>query len=58
MRIIGDDDVASLARAAGVELAADDVREVALRLSVLLDAMARVGEDGIDDVDPDPLGKR
>jgi hypothetical protein len=50
-------DVSALARAAGVEVPADDMLEVRLRLSVLLDAMNRVDDENTDDADPDPLGR-
>ena len=50
-----EDDVRGLARAAGVDLAPDDALEVRLRLSAWLEAMARVPDAGLDDLDPDPM---
>ena len=50
-------DVRALAAAAGVDVPDEDLLEVRLRLSVLLDAMRRVDDAGLDEADPDPLGR-
>ena len=57
IEVLAPDEVRAHARAAGVDVPEEDLLEVRLRLSVLLDAMARVSDARVDDGDPDPLGR-
>ena len=56
VRVLSDDEVATLARVSGIEIGSDEVHEVALRLSVMLDAIGRVRDEGIDGADADQIG--
>ena len=57
VRVLRDEEVATLARISGVDIGIDELHEVALRLSVMLDAIARVRDEGIDDADADQAGR-
>ena len=57
MRVWSDEEVATLARVSGVEIGSDELHEVALRLSVMLDAIERVRDEGIADADADQAGQ-
>ena len=58
MRVWSDEEVATLARISGVVIDSDELHEVALRLSVMLDAIERVRDEGIADADADQAGPR
>ncbi len=49
------DDIRILARAADVPIADADLDEVALRLSVTLESLARIPAAGLDGFDPSPV---
>ena len=53
---LSDADVAELASVLGVALPPDELHEVALRLCVVVDAVRRIDELGIDSADADPIG--
>jgi hypothetical protein len=57
VRVLSDDEVATLARISGIEVGSEELHEVALRLSVMLDAIGRVRDEGIDDADADQAGQ-
>jgi Asp-tRNA(Asn)/Glu-tRNA(Gln) amidotransferase C subunit len=56
VRVLSDAEVATLAHISGIEIGSEELHEVALRLSVMLDAIERVHDDGIDDADADQVG--
>ena len=66
VRVLSDEHVATLARISGIEVGGEELHEVALRLSVMLDAIERVSDEGIahaeatdrsDARDPRPRGR-
>ena len=57
VRVWSDEEVATLARVSGVEIGNDELHEVALRLSVMVDAIERVRDEGIAEADADQAGE-
>lgn len=55
MRGLTDEDVATLARASGLQIGDEELHEVALRLNVMLDAIDRVADQPVHGLITDPL---
>jgi hypothetical protein len=51
-----DKDISALATLAGISIPEGDLAEIALRLTVLVNAVNGITDSAIDSIDPAPLG--
>jgi Asp-tRNA(Asn)/Glu-tRNA(Gln) amidotransferase C subunit len=58
VRVLSDEQVATLARISGIDIGSEELHEVALRLSLMLDAIERVSDEGIAHADADQVGEQ